>query len=934
MVLFGPMKLTGVFHRRCLVSAVAGLLVSISVLAQNTTTPVVSLELVERDAAETRIDQNAIFWGEFRVLRTGSTNGELLVFLNTQQGSARLGEDYWLDRVDNGSTVRFRAGESAVNVRLYPIDDDFYEGDETVFFHLMAPPYANPLPDPYQIDYAHSTVAMVIHDNDPVTTRLDITAPRDGQHFQAGETIELRAQIIGPGSEDSWGIEFFDGDQLIGTTVPNGGIWWSDAIGGRHEIRARAYNPAAIPGYDILEAGPIVITVGPGPAWPVVSITANGWRTAEPCPTCLVAAAVFVVTRTGPTNEALNVFMEYDGTATYGVDYRELPREVTIPAGKKSAQVLILAIDDLLAEGPEIVRGKIAIGGNYIPSYFVSEAMAVIFDNEPGAPEIRLDIMEPKDGAQFRTGGTIKISAWGVWTQGEVDGPVQFFAGDKLIGQTPPPMWARPTIPGLPSVHTIFWTNPPAGEHVLTARFAREPFAVVTSPPVKITVGASGPLPLVWIEATGPIAEESSYPLRRLPLRGEFTISRSGPTNDWLPVFVHYSGTATPGVDVRDLPFLVNIPPGATYTKIDVAPVDDGIPEGVESLIAALSHCPPETDPPMGIPCFLGFEIDPARSGATVWIADNAITRTSVVITNPKDGSDFNDGEPIPIEVVATDLDGYVPRMEFFANGRKIGEENIAFIRPPDPGQPQTFRFVWREATPGRYALTARATDNDGGQATSAPVQISVGASEPLPIVTVSAPDPFAVEPILNSAGSYLNTATFRIRRHGPTNGALTVTYSLGGTAENGVDYEKLGGAAMIPAGQRSVVVIVRPRPDSVREGVETVRLRLEDPPSPATYRVGRKRAATAVISESPWFASTGAARCAALPGGLIHVCFAADSGTNFRIEATSDWQTWETLYDATSNEGAWHFIDGDTESCPRRFYRLRPEPVYESDDP
>jgi hypothetical protein len=40
------------------------------------------------NAAETGIDQNAIFWAEFRVLRTGPTTN--VVFLNTQQGTARL----------------------------------------------------------------------------------------------------------------------------------------------------------------------------------------------------------------------------------------------------------------------------------------------------------------------------------------------------------------------------------------------------------------------------------------------------------------------------------------------------------------------------------------------------------------------------------------------------------------------------------------------------------------------------------------------------------------------------------------------------------------------------------------------------------------------------------------------------------------------------
>src|SRR5437867_3713308 len=223
--------------RGCLAWAAITFL-NVSALAQNAPPPpVVSLELIDPDAAETLPFQNAIFWAEFRVLRPGPATNELFVFLNTQQGSARLGEDYWLDGVNNGSSVHFPVGASSVNVRLYPIDDDFYEGDETVFFHLIAPP---PGSDPYDIDFAHSSVAMVIHDNDPVTTRLDITAPSDGQQFQPGDVIELRSQIIGPGSSNLWNVEFFGGDQRLGATRPDVPIWWGDASGGQHVISARA----------------------------------------------------------------------------------------------------------------------------------------------------------------------------------------------------------------------------------------------------------------------------------------------------------------------------------------------------------------------------------------------------------------------------------------------------------------------------------------------------------------------------------------------------------------------------------------------------------------------------------------------------------------------------------------------------------------------
>lgn len=1016
------------------------------------TPPVVSLELVERDAMETRVDQNAIFWAEFQVRRTGSTNTDLTVFLNTRQGSARLGEDYWLDGVSNGSTVRLPAGASSVNVRLYPIDDDFYEGDETVFFHLIAPP---PESNAYEIEYPRSSVSMVIHDNDPVTTRLEITSPRDSEHFLAGDVIELRSQIVGPGSSNTWTVEFFDGDQRIGSTRPGAAVWWSEAIGGTHVINARAYNPAGIPGQDTLTARPVMISVGPGPAWPVVRIGAGPSQTLEPCPVCFTFPGVFTISRTGPTSEALNVYLEYDGPAKPGVDYQPLPHRVTIPPGTNAAHVRVHAIDDLLVEGPEIVRATIVTPElatlGYIVSAYAGEAMVVINDDEHGAPEIRLDIVEPDEGAQFTPGTTIEVSALGVWTRGEVDGPVEFFAGNLLIGRSNPPLVARPTIPGLPSVHTILWTNPPPGRYALTARFERAPSLVVTSPPVNITVGpqlllptiafellaaearepttngafipllpiqrigassdlilhfeisgtalegtdyldlsrqvlypaaASGlglyvhalpdlireadetiiirlvqpdsansgyrvdpqrdtvvvtihdspplPVPIVSIKA---IQAETTEPGSVLPPEsapGLFRITRSAPFHEELQVHVAYRATAKSGEDYLSLPGIAVIPAGSNSLDLQVVARRDLLVEGDETVEAQLDRDRLFILTPH-------YLVDPDHAVDRVVIHDRAPATPLISITRPAGGTDFPPDTPIEIVTDTRDPDGYVRRVEFFADGRKIGEANVEFIRPPDPGQLQTFTFVWRQPSPGAHVLTARATDNEGITATSDPVSITVAGSEPLPIVTVTAPDPFAVEP---RSDSVLNTATFRIRRFGPTNEALVVAYSLHGTADNGIDCETMPGLATIPAGRRAVTVIVSPLADDLREGTETVLLRLEQPPPPSPdirvinpYRIGRPRLAVTLISDGPWLHSPGGSQCLPLPGALAHLCFDGDVGHNFRVEASADLRNWETLFDTLAGEDGWHFIDSDVENHSHRFYRLKPEPVMEADE-
>ena len=168
----------------------------------------------------------------------------------------------------------------------------------------------------------------------------------------------------------------------------------------------------------------------------------------------------------------------------------------------------------------------------------------------------------------------------------------------------------------------------------------------------------------------------------------------------------------------------------------------------------------------------------------------------------------------------------------------------------------------------------------------------------------------------------------FRIRRFGPTNADLVVSYSLQGTAQNGVDYEKLSGEAVIPAGKRFVNVTIRPLPDNLTERDESVILRLEDSPGaqPPRYYVGLQRRAVALISDNVSAPLSAGAQYLSLANGLPHVCFAAETGRTYRIEASSDLRHWENVGVALASDGVLHFVDAEVTNFARRFYRLAPE--------
>jgi glucuronoarabinoxylan endo-1,4-beta-xylanase len=92
----------------------------------------------------------------------------------------------------------------------------------------------------------------------------------------------------------------------------------------------------------------------------------------------------------------------------------------------------------------------------------------------------------------------------------------------------------------------------------------------------------------------------------------------------------------------------------------------------------------------------------------------------AVQITSPTNGAVFAANASIPLAASASDPDGTVARVEFFAGATKLGEATNA-----------PWSLTWSNAPAGVYSLTATATDNGGAVANSAAVPITVGTVNP-----------------------------------------------------------------------------------------------------------------------------------------------------------------------------------------------------------
>ncbi len=100
----------------------------------------------------------------------------------------------------------------------------------------------------------------------------------------------------------------------------------------------------------------------------------------------------------------------------------------------------------------------------------------------------------------------------------------------------------------------------------------------------------------------------------------------------------------------------------------------------------------------------------------------------TVSVTTPTNGSMFTAPATISVMAAATDPDGTVAKVEFFAGATSLGLSTTA-----------PYSVTWQNAPAGQYSLTALATDSNGASTRSAAVGITIatpGAALPAPWLT------------------------------------------------------------------------------------------------------------------------------------------------------------------------------------------------------
>jgi len=921
--------------------------------------PVVNVTAIDPVAIEPAGPLTPIDPARFSVTRTGGTNSPLTVFYRIG-GTASNGVDYQL----LSGRVTIPAGASSNSIFIIPLEDNLVEGLESVVLKLEPAPLLSPANTAswwYRIG-SNNVARAVVRDNDVAPTnvppRVVIVHPENGDVFHAPVDIKLAALAH---DSDGWvrTVEFFDGNLSLGivtnTPAPDADnlspeqlfrLLWKNVPPGPHVLTALATDNRGAK----TRSGPIEIKVRPLPCPPIVTIHAadpyagegNPFYSLSPKATAPLPitprpdTATFVVVREGCVDEPLTVYYRLEGTARNGVDYRELSGEVVIPGGAHRAPIIVDPIDDILPEPTETVVAVvvppvcIAIYPPPPGCYRVGDpnrAAACIFDNDRNQSP-RLEIVHPSDGDIFRAYSDIEIDVATRDSDGWVT-TMEFFANGQKIGEqavqfiVPPP-------PGEVQKFSMTWSNVPPDDYVLHARATDNVGAMSLSDPVRIKVAPIPPAPVVTIEAIDPVASEPN-PLALNPALDVaiFKVSRGSNTGGPLTVRYRAGGTASNGVDYVELSGAATIPSNAPSALIYVSPKSDDLVEGTESVILTLLQPPCVLSNTITSGCYLVG--NPGRDVAYIRDFHLPNRPPTVAIVSPANGSVFSAPLDLRLVAAAGDPDGWVTTVEFFDGTNSLGIVlNPRVILDDAPARLselntdvltantliRPFILIWSNVPPGKHILSAVATDNAGDSTRSRPIEIFVRQPGELPIVRIMATDPFARE-------GTSNTAAFRIRRTGPTNSALLVFYTIRGTASNGVDYVTIPHSLSIPPGRRSARILITPINDDLPERIETVLLRLVDPPfdSLATYEIGRPARAGAVILDNDYRLMTQL-----LPGPAFLAHLPVMAGAPYRLESSGDLDGWLEESSGVATEDGAAFVDDDLSGNSRRFFRVVPE--------
>ena len=556
--------------------------------------------------------------GTLRLTRTGDTTNALTVLVSPVGGTATKGSDYTFspDYTASGSFFAFTipAGSSILNITVAPTNDTSAEGPETITLQLASaagylsqsansvvmtvgdndtslPQVAVTAPDPYAVEGGSDTGTFTFTRTGTTAAALNLTVAWTGTATNGTDYTTLPTTVTIPANSAS-------------TTVTVSPVNDSAAEVPETIIATISANNTVYLRNSAATTSTVTLTDDDTPQ---VTVSAPDSSASENGPD----SGVFFITRSGPTTSALKVYYGISGSALHGTDYAMLNGEVTIPAGSSSAPVVILPVDDDIAETSENVVLAVTTFDNAYSVGTAFQATVTIADNAD----------KPLVAVRAGTAGV----------EGSANATLIF----RAIGNSPGNVTVNYTVSGTATPGSDYTalsgsvSIPANGTNDVTVSIpvtndsafeSTETIKVTITPSANYSVYNDGTAEAVIRDNEGgtervAVSAYNDSPAEASTVQGRFYFSRTG-TVGALTVDYAISGTATSVTDYTGLSGSAVIPDGQSGVNVTFVPIDDSTVEGSESVTVTVS---PRA----------GYSPDRPAS-ATLFIADNETSTVTV----------------------------------------------------------------------------------------------------------------------------------------------------------------------------------------------------------------------------------------------------------------------------------------------------------------
>jgi hypothetical protein len=580
--------------------------------------------------------------GNFTLTRTGSTELPLTVTLNYLGSTATVNTDYQ----NLPTLVTFAAGQTQAVINVTPIDDDLYEGTESIKANLVAN-------SSYSIG-AVGSAEIAIEDNETLPT-LTITPASpsiiEKNSSEPANNASFQIQLSGKSATEV---------TVNYTTVNGTAIAGSDftSTSGQLTFTAGSTTPQTIlvpiTPDNVLEpdetftlqlsnaigasiSSPFTTTILNDDVLPTITIAA-GVNAQEPNPN-----GTFILNRTGDTTSALTVNLAIPtGTATNSVDFQTIAATATFAIGSSSTVVDVKPIDDDNYEGTETIVLALQADSTYLLGA-ATNAEILLIDNET-IPTLTIT-PATQTIIEKNTGDTANNASFQVQLSGKSATAIivnySTVNGTATAGRDFTPTSGQLTFaPGTITPQTMLVPITPDNIFEPDETFSIQltnPIGAIVSSPATVSILNDDVLPIIII-AAGVNAQEPTS-------TGTIILNRTGDLSSTLTVNLAATpGTATPGIDFQTIATRAIFAAGSSSTSINVNAIDDDLYEGNEIVGLAIQT---------GSTYTLG-----ASASAEIAITDNETIPTLTITPATQLIAEKNNGDPANSALFQVQLSG------------------------------------------------------------------------------------------------------------------------------------------------------------------------------------------------------------------------------------------------------------------------------------